>query len=48
LVKTDGLAEQQARYHPAEQYKMSLFPYRFVLTQEVGELSMELDVGIHE
>jgi len=48
LVKTDGLAEQQAGDHPAEQHQMAFVADRAVLTQEAGELSMEPGVGIHE
>ena len=48
LVKTDGLAEQQASDHPTEQHQMAFVADRAVLTQEAGELSMEPGVGIHE
>ena len=48
LVKTDGLAEQQAGDHPAQQHQMAFVADRAVLMQEAGELSMEPGVGIHE
>lgn len=47
LVKTNGLAEQQASDHPAEQHQVTLVTDRAVLTQEAGELSMDPGVGIH-
>ena len=48
LVKTDGLAEQKARDHPAEQRQVAFVANRAMLTQEASELSMEPGVGIHE
>ena len=47
-VKTDGLAEQEASDHPAEQHEMALVADRAVLTQEASELNMEPGGGIHE
>ncbi len=48
LVKADGLAEEQAGDHPAQQHQVALVADRAVLTQKTGELTMEPGVGIHE
>ena len=39
--------EQQPRHHPAQQNPMTLVTGRAVLTQEAGQLSMQLGTGCH-
>ena len=48
MAKADGLAEQQASHHPAQQRQMPHASSRAVLTEQARQLSMEPGVGIHE
>jgi hypothetical protein len=48
VAETDGLAEQQASHHPAQQRQMPLVGSRAVLTEKARQHSMEPGVGIHE
>jgi hypothetical protein len=47
VAETNGLAEQQASHHPAQQRQMPLVGSRAVLTEKARQLSMEPGVGIH-
>jgi hypothetical protein len=47
VAETNGLAEQQASHHPAQQRQMPLVGSRAVLAEKARQLSMEPGVGIH-
>ncbi len=48
MAKTHGLAEQQASHHPVQMRQVPLVTSVALLTEQARQLSMELDVGIHE
>ena len=48
VIQTDGLTQRQPSHHPDKQHQMTLITDRAVLTQQPGELTVELGSGIHE